>query len=174
MKIDKKFIIISSTCVYAVGMLIAAIVISIQLHYIKKEVKNGKVTETTHTEVRYVPTPVTTIHTTLPSKIDSQTVIRNYYNKTVYRDTAVNNKMAKVVVTDTVYQNAIAGRTIDVDFTPPAIKYKNNRVSLFTVDSYKQITLMGAYQYKKMILMGGYDFVNKAPVLGVGYQLFNW
>jgi hypothetical protein len=158
--------------IYAVVMLIAFIVISVQLHSLSKKMSKETISTSTNTITRYVPTPAKIISVPLPAKIDSQTVIRNYYNKVVYRDTAMNNKQGKVILTDTIYNNTILSRKVDVDLVPPVVR--NNRFSVFTVAGIKNVSLMGCFQFKKMQIMGGYDFVNKAPVAGFGLQLFNW
>lgn len=138
--------------------------------YPKPTVKTRTVTRWTK---KYVPVPVSEKKGKIPEHIDTMETINNYYTEKTYRDTVVNNDTVTVAIIDTIYQNGIAGR--EVNFTFDSKRFvKNNSVGLLSTCGYRNLQLLGEYRYKRMKMYAGYDFVNHAPVAGVGYQLFNW
>ena len=79
-----------------------------------------------------------------------------------------------VSITDTVFQNALGGRTVEIEYTPKPIPQKNYRLGMSLFAGKQHLSVMGEYQYKKLKIYGGYDLIQQAPVAGIGFQLFNW
>ena len=123
----------------------------------------------------YVPQPSDTVRVVIPAKVDTLTVIKEYYSKVVYRDTIFNNDTLKLVLRDTVYQNGIASRQVDYTLHLPEQKIPKHGIGAqFVYGSRNELMLMGEYQYNRMKILGGYDFGSKTPLIGVGVKLLEW
>jgi hypothetical protein len=124
-------------------------------------------------KLKYVPLPAETIPQIIPANVDTTTVIKRYYTKLTYRDTVLNNDTVMVQVLDTVYQNGLTGRTVAYNFNKREFK-KNNSISIISTYGYKHLSLMGEYRYKRLKFYAGYEFVNHAPIAGIGFQIIEW
>ena len=125
-----------------------------------------------HTQ--YVPMPSDTVVVQLPGRVDTATVIRDYYQKIVYHDTLVNNDTVKFFLTDTVYKNGIASRELDYTIKVPQVKVKHHGIGADFIGDRYSLMLMGEYQYNRMKIMAGYDFYNKCPSVGIGVKLLEY
>jgi hypothetical protein len=121
----------------------------------------------------YVPMPAETIRVQLPSKIDTVTVVREYFTKKVYRDTIFSNDTVELVVSDTVYKNALGDRKVSLTFNASRF-VKTNSVGIEGLIGYREADLLAVFRHKRWQLAGGWNFVEKGPVIGVGYTLVEW
>lgn len=66
-------------------------------------------------KVKYVPkkeTIVRTIYDTIPQKVDTVEILKDYFSKTVYRDTIDIDTFGNIVIEDTVSRNQIISREL--------------------------------------------------------------
>lgn len=114
--------------------------------------------------IKEIPVPV-------PAKVDTAAILSSYYTLRMYNDNVINTPYLKVSIVDTVFQNRLLGRTASYQFSFPQ---RNHAVTLGLMSGYRHISLMGGYRYKRWEIQGGYDFYNKAPMVGVKYDLLRW
>lgn len=62
-----------------------------------------------------------TIHDTIPQKVDTGVILKDYYAKRIYTDT-VSSKYGSIYIKDTVSENKIVGRNIDPVLMIPVVK----------------------------------------------------
>lgn len=128
----------------------------------------------------YVPTPKDTVFVPVPANVDTAAIVGDYYLQKVYRDTVLvavasglGRDSAEAVITDTVWQNGIAGRELRLTFYPKRL-VKEHSVGLISTFGYNNLTVMAEYRYRMMKMYAGYNIIDRAPVAGIGFQLFNW
>ena len=66
-------------------------------------------------KVKYVPTRETivkTIYDTVPQKVDTVEILKDYFSKVVYRDTINIDTFGNIVIEDTVSRNQIISRAL--------------------------------------------------------------
>jgi len=66
-------------------------------------------------KVKYVPTRETvvkTIYDTIPQKVDTVEILKDYFSKVVYRDTIDIDTFGNIVIEDTVSRNQIVSREL--------------------------------------------------------------
>ena len=87
----------------------------------------------------YVPkwkTKTKTIHDTIPSDIDTLSILKDYYAKYFYTDTLDLDTLGNIVVNDTVSRNTIVSRRIKPNiFIPTTTVHSNtttNKTRLYT------------------------------------------
>lgn len=114
--------------------------------------------------IKEIPVPV-------PVSVDTAAILASYYTQRIYSDKVINTPYLKVSIVDTVFQNRLLGRTASYQFSFPQ---RNHAVTLGLASGYRHISLMGGYRYKRWEIQGGYDFYNKAPMVGVKYDLLRW
>ena len=171
--ITKKQILIA----YLISMflIIAGMTIGfclVVIHFDKHKDQNVKEISST---IRYVPTPSDTVTVELPPRIDTVTVLKEYYSKVAYRDTIFNNDTLKLVVHDTITHNGIASREVDYTIKIPETKIPKYGIGAqFVYGSRQELLLLGEYQYNRLKVLGGYDFGSKAPLIGVGVKILEW
>ncbi|SHE56809.1 hypothetical protein [Dysgonomonas macrotermitis] len=120
-----------------------------------------------------IPYPIEIIPAIIPSEIDTQAVIADYYSKKVYRnDTVINTDKLIVSITDTVTENSLSGRSVYYTFEYPEVtRYKipKDRLSI-NADTRGIVNL--AWQRNRFVFSAGYDIANKKPVVGFGINIF--
>lgn len=117
------------------------------------------------------PAVIKEISVPVPVQVDTAAILASYYTQRIYSDNVINTPYVKVSIVDTVFQNRLLGRTASYQFSFPQ---RNHAVTLGLTSGYRHISLMGGYRYKRWEIQGGYDFYNKAPMLGVKYDLLKW
>jgi hypothetical protein len=76
----------------------------------------------------YVPkwkTRIETIHDTIPSSIDTVTILKDYYAKYFYSDTIQLDTLGSVVINDTVTRNLISFRDVQSNIFIPTTTITN-------------------------------------------------
>ena len=130
-------------------------------------------------DTKYVPTPRDTVRIEVPAEVDTTAILAEYFSKHIYRDTlraSAPGKLggsAEAIVVDTIAQNVIAGRSVRLTFTPNRLATTRS-VDLLSTWGLGNTSLMAGYRYRRWSMYAGYNFSTRAPVAGVGYQLFNW
>ena len=122
---------------------------------------------------QYIPMPAETIRIQLPSEVDTVEVIQEYFTKKVYRDTVLHNDTVTLVLQDTIWQNSIADRTVSLTFNAAHFT-KANSVSVGTVLGFQQAGLLASWRHRRWQLSAGWNFVDRSPVVGASYTLFEW
>ena len=170
--IQAKFVLLS--LIGWVATLLAVIISTIVI-IISFDKKQPIHTKEIHTNISYVPSPADTVYCQLPNKIDTVTVLREFYSKVTYRDTIFNNDTLKLIVRDTITMNGIASRDVDYTIRIPETKIPRYGIGAsFIYGSRQELLLMGEYDYRKMKVYGGYDFGSKTPMIGIGVKLLEW
>jgi hypothetical protein len=128
----------------------------------------------------YVPKPADTVYVPVPQTVDTAKIISDYYLQKIYRDTlhlavstAAGRDSVRAIVTDTIWQNGIAGRRVSFTFYPKRL-VRDHSVGVLSTFGYRNLAVMAEYRYRMMKMYAGYNFIDHAPVAGVGFQLFNW
>ena len=121
----------------------------------------------------YVPQPPETIRVRMPSVVDTEYVVREFYTEKLYKDTVFNNDTITLVIQDTLWRNSLTSRTASLTFNANRF-VKANSVGLQGVLGYNTGALMGVYRHKQLHFMAGYDFIGGAPMVGAGYTLSEW
>ena len=127
----------------------------------------------------YVPLPGETVKELVPVDIDTCAIVEAYFSRHVYRDTLRASAPGKLggsavaVISDTIAHNVIAGRSVSLTFTPNRLATTRS-VDLLSTWGLGNTSLMAGYRYRRWSMYAGYNFSTRAPVAGVGYQLFNW
>lgn len=127
----------------------------------------------------YVPLPGETVRELVPVDIDTAAIVNAYFSRHVYRDTLRASAPGKLggsavaVINDTIAHNVIAGRKVSLTFTPNRLATTRS-VDLLSTWGLGNTSLMAGYRYRRWSMYAGYNFSTRAPVAGVGYQLFNW
>lgn len=127
----------------------------------------------------YVPLPGETVKELVPVDIDTSAIVDAYFSRHVYRDTLRASAPGKLggsavaVISDTIAHNVIAGRSVSLTFTPNRLATTRS-VDLLSTWGLGNTSLMAGYRYRRWSMYAGYNFSTRAPVAGVGYQLFNW
>lgn len=122
---------------------------------------------------QYIPMPAETIRIQLPSEVDTVKVIQEYFTQKVYRDTVLQNDTVTLVLQDTIWQNSIADRTVSLTFNADRFT-KAHSVSVGTVLGFQQADLLASWRHRRWQLSAGWNFVDKSPVVGGAYTLFEW
>ena len=76
----------------------------------------------------YVPqwrTKVTTVHDTIPTDIDTLSILKDYYAKYFYTDTISLDSLGSIVINDTVSKNSILFREIQPNVLIPTTTVTN-------------------------------------------------
>ncbi len=126
------------------------------------------------------PALVIRVPTPIPSVVDTQAVIDDYFSKKVYADTLVSDENLSIAVVDTVVNNSIVGRKVEyslsVPIPEPVTVYKppDNEVYLSSVVGFYSTSVMVNYSRKSISYGIGYDFYNNSPVIGVAIKLARW
>jgi len=122
----------------------------------------------------------------VPAKVDTAAVIHDYYTHKVYRDTVhfvpdlttptlAESGSIDIIMTDTVGLNSIAGRSVIVDYTPPASpRSKINAVVLGSSVSAQSQSVWAGYRHKRTTYQAGYDLFNRSIMAGVAIDLLRW
>lgn len=127
----------------------------------------------------YVPLPGETVRELVPVDIDTSAIVDAYFSRHVYRDTLRASAPGKLggsavaVINDTIAHNVIAGRSVSLTFTPNRLATTRS-VDLLSTWGLGNTSLMAGYRYRRWSMYAGYNFSTRAPVAGVGYQLFIW
>lgn len=128
----------------------------------------------------YVPRPADTVRVPVPQTVDTAKIISDYYLQKIYRDTlllavstAAGRDSVRAILTDTIWQNGIAGRQVNFTFYPKRL-VRDHSVGVLSTFGYRNLAVMAEYRYRMMKMYAGYNFIDHAPVAGVGVQLFNW
>lgn len=127
----------------------------------------------------YVPLPGETVRELVPVDIDTSAIVDAYFSRHVYRDTLRASAPGKLggsavaVINDTIAHNVIAGRSVSLTFTPNRLATTRS-VDLLSTWGLGNTSLMAGYRYRRWSMYAGYNFSTRAPVAGVGYQLFKW
>ena len=121
----------------------------------------------------YIPQPAETIRVRMPSVVDTQYVVQEFYTEKLYRDTVFNNDTVMLVIQDTLWRNSLTSRTASLTFNASRF-VKANSVGLQGVTGRNTAALMGVYRHKRLHVMAGYDFIGGAPMVGAGYTLKEW
>lgn len=128
-----------------------------------------------HAYLVYVPQPSDTVTDTLPAHIDTLKVIKTFYKKLAYHDTIVKTNNVTVALTDTVYNNRIISRMVDYKIDNPAApRPPEQGIGVVGIFGKQYLATLAAYKYKNMRIYGGWDFYNKAPTVGIGFNLIEW
>ena len=106
----------------------------------------------------YVPLPGETVKELVPVDIDTCAIVDAYFSRHV---------------SDTIAHNVIAGRKVSLTFTPNRLATTHS-VDLLSTWGLGNTSVMAGYRYRRWSMYAGYNFSTRAPVAGVGYQLFNW
>lgn len=122
---------------------------------------------------QYIPMSAETIRIQMPSTVDTVKVIQEYFTQKVYRDTVLQNDTVTLVLQDTVWQNSIADRTVSLTFNASRFT-KANSVSVGTVVGFQQADLLASWRHRRWQLSAGWNFVDRSPVVGASYTLFEW
>ena len=77
-------------------------------------------------------TKITTVHDTIPAKIDTLSILKDYYTKYFYTDTLNLDSLGNIVINDTISKNSIIFREIKPNVLIPTTTitntvYINNR-----------------------------------------------
>ena len=121
----------------------------------------------------YVPQPPETIRVRMPSVVDTEYVVREFYTEKLYKDTVFNNDTVTLVLTDTLWRNSLTSRTASLTFNASRF-VKANSVGLQGVLGHNTGALMGVYRHRQLHVMAGYDFIGGAPMVGAGYTFKEW
>lgn len=121
----------------------------------------------------YVPQPPETIRVRMPSVVDTEYVVREFFTEKLYKDTVFNNDTITLVIQDTLWRNSLTSRTASLTFNANRF-VRASSVGLQGVLGYKTGALMGVYRHRRLHLMAGYDFIGGAPMVGAGYTLSEW
>lgn len=110
----------------------------------------------TSKDTQYVPYPVYVEKpVNIPSKVDTQAILIDYYSKYFYKDTIFNlDSSAQVVIADTISENKIQNRIVDIKSNQKTIIITNNITEKVKEDP-------------KMKFYGGFT-------IGVDKQFFNY
>jgi hypothetical protein len=76
----------------------------------------------------YVPrwrTKVTTVHDTIPTDIDTLSILKDYYAKYFYTDTLSLDSLGSIVINDTISRNSILFRNVQPNILIPTITVTN-------------------------------------------------
>jgi len=76
----------------------------------------------------YVPrwrTKVTTVHDTIPTDIDTLSILKDYYAKYFYTDTLSLDSLGSIVINDTISKNSIIFREIQPNVLIPTTTVTN-------------------------------------------------
>ena len=131
--------------------------------------------DTMKAETVYVPAVPKVLIMPIPSKIDTDAVIRDYFSKKTYRDTVIDLPELKVTLVDTLYRNEIVKRKVDYSFVPEIqIRQPEYELGIGTMAGFRSSTVFVELRKKKVTGMLGYDIYNHTPVLGVKYTIKTW
>jgi len=125
------------------------------------------VTNPTPYIVQIPGTPGATI--TIPAKVDSGAVVRDYFTKRVYSDSLMNDSVT-VYLTEEVYKNELRRIKTGYRWKVPTMVIKETKV----VE--KQLMFLGLEPYGNLNSFGMFasaDFDTKKALFGYGYDPFN-
>ncbi len=111
----------------------------------------------------------------VPSDVDTQAVLKDYFSKKAYNDTIINIPELKVTVIDTVTQNKVVDRFVYYEMKPPVVKQlPRYGLSVSAMVGYRTFPVMLELRKDKVGLLAGYDFYNKSPMIGAKIILGSW
>jgi hypothetical protein len=127
----------------------------------------------------------TTIYVELPGKIDTVTVIKEYFSKH-YVEREFKDSNIVIAVKDTLYKNDILDGHISYKWLQPTsittnttnvnnyYNYLSAGISVDNVMNIESFSLDLTFHTKKMYFLGGYDPMQKQFRAGVGATVFKW
>ena len=110
----------------------------------------------------YVPkwkTRIETIHDTIPSSIDTVTILKDYYAKYFYSDTIQLDTLGSVVINDTVTRNLISFRDVQSNIFIPTTTITNT-IYLYKREFFGGVSV-GATNQAVQNINGELLYVNK-------------
>lgn len=107
-------------------------------------------------------------------RIDTVFIVEDYQMLRVYVDT-IRTEIGDICVTDTVYKNQLQTQKVEYDlkFVPPD-RTKSNAIAIGGGMSPMGAMATIQYRHKKWGYEGGYDFINRAPMLKISYDIIKW
>lgn len=107
-------------------------------------------------------------------RTDTVFIVEDYQMQRIYADT-VRFEYGKVTIIDTVYQNNLVGQQVYTDFEFSAKKEKNHALGVGAAVSSARGTAVNLhFRQRKWTFEAGYDVLNKAPMVGVKYDIIKW
>lgn len=77
-----------------------------------------------------VPGPTNTIYVPIPTIVDTQAILRNYFALNIYSQT-VSDSLFSAIITDTIQQNRLKGRGFSYKITRPQIVQGKEKFKVF-------------------------------------------
>ena len=114
------------------------------------------------TKTEYIPkwkTRIETIHDTIPSSIDTVTILKDYYAKYFYSDTIQLDTLGSVVINDTVTRNLISFRDVQSNIFIPTTTITNT-IYLYKREFFGGVSV-GATNQAVQNINGELLYVNK-------------
>ena len=127
------------------------------------------------TLIAYEPSPVVERFVPIEvERVDTVYIVEDYQMLRVYADT-VHTSYGQICITDTVYQNRLLTQKVEYDLTfAPPDKTRRNSIAIGGGMSPMGAMATIQYRHKRWGYEGGYDFLQKAPMIKISYDLLTW
>lgn len=107
-------------------------------------------------------------------RIDTVYIVNDYQMQRIYRDT-LTLEYGKLTIVDTVYQNNLIGQEVYTDFAFAAEKPRNRAFGVgAALSSARSMAVDLHFRNNRWTFSAGYDITNKAPLVGVKYDIIKW
>lgn len=107
-------------------------------------------------------------------RIDTVFIVKDYQMMRIYADT-INTQYGQICIIDTIHQNALTAQRVEYDlkFVPPD-RTRSNTIAIGGGMSPMSAIATIQYRHKRWGYEGGYDFLQKAPMVKISYDIFRW
>ena len=118
-----------------------------------------------------IPEPIVK-YREVPARIDTAAILAEFYAEKRYHDTIINKPYLKIELLDLVSQNKLLDRTIVYDYQPP--KVYSNALLVGAMLGHRHQSLYLGYRRRTWEFRAGYDLYNRAFIVGVSKDLWQW